>query len=55
MPHFTTWDDIYYDYHGGCDLVLISNTSIAVGELHTDVARRAANYQHAAAEVKLNP
>eukprot|EP00566_Odontella_aurita_P013073 CAMPEP_0113525790 /NCGR_PEP_ID=MMETSP0015_2-20120614/369_1 /TAXON_ID=2838 /ORGANISM="Odontella" /LENGTH=476 /DNA_ID=CAMNT_0000424019 /DNA_START=42 /DNA_END=1472 /DNA_ORIENTATION=- /assembly_acc=CAM_ASM_000160 len=24
-PHFMTWDGIYYDYHGGCDLVLIQN------------------------------
>jgi hypothetical protein len=24
-PHFHTWDNIFYDYHGRCDLVLIKN------------------------------
>ena len=41
MPHFKTWDDTYYDYHGGVDL---GQVAIGVGELQTDVARRAANY-----------
>ena len=29
MPHFRTWDDIYYDYHGGADLTKESDGETA--------------------------
>jgi hypothetical protein len=52
MPHFRTWDDIYYDYHGGADLAAIN---IGIGELQTDVVLRAANYRLSPETVQLNP
>ena len=30
-PHFYTWGSMWYDYHGGCDIVLINN---ALLDLH---------------------
>lgn len=29
-PHFRTWDNIYYDYHGGVDLVLCNGNVVDV-------------------------
>lgn len=29
-PHFSTWHGAYYDYHGGCDVVLIKSSLINV-------------------------
>ncbi len=40
-PHFQTWHGVYYDYHGGCDLVLIQNPGFPGGglDLHIRTVR----------------
>ena len=30
-PHFRTWSGLQFDFHGGCDLVLLNNPSFADG------------------------
>jgi hypothetical protein len=29
-PHFHTWDNIWFDYHGACDLILIANADAGI-------------------------
>lgn len=29
-PHFRTWDSIYYDYHGACDMYLVRNSILDI-------------------------
>jgi len=36
-PHFRTFDNIPYDYHGGCDLVLIKNPTFPGGPLYLHI------------------
>ena len=30
-PHFKTWNNTYFDFHGQCDMVLLSNPSFDGG------------------------